>query len=544
MIASDADPFRDLVVPTLHASVACHARERPNALALRFGERRYDYAALDALTDRVAATLLRDGFRATERVLFLGRNSDAVPILSLAANKAGIVPVPLNWRLAPAEVVALAVDAGARLIFFEPEFAEAIGALTRACPTIEARPARDLLAGSEWLAPAGAAFDRQDDPGAVAIQVYTSGTTGRAKGVMLSHRNLLGINTLRAALAWDRWGPHDVTLAATPLGHIGAYGMLARALFFGGATIIQPAFSVEGTLDAIEQDGVSKLALVPTAIKMILDHPRARSINYRRIDTIVYGSSPITLPLLREAMAVFGCRFAQSYGMSETSGPTVALPPEDHDPGGNVRMTGAGIALPGAQVMITNAEGAPLPTGEVGEIRIRSIANMMGYWNQPDETAHTLCPGNWIRSGDAGFLDADGYLYVRGRIKEMIISGAENVYPAEVEQALASHPDIAEVTVIGLPDPHWGEAVTAVIVARPGRTPDAADVIAWARARIAGYKTPKAVHIVPALPLNSLGKIDKRALREILLPGTPPPRPMTAPCLRVDDPRTIIRNGN
>lgn len=514
----DPDPFADLLVPTLHATVSHHARMRPNALALRFGDRRHDYAALDALTDRVAASLVRDGLKPGDRLLFLGRNSDAIPILALGANKAGIVPIPLNWRLAPAEIAALATDAGARMIFFEPEFTKAVAALVQSCPAIISRHADELLGESGWLAAADVRFHPQDDPRAVAIQVYTSGTTGRPKGVMLSHRSLLGINTLRSSVAWDRWNVDDVTLAATPLGHIGAYGMLARALFFGGAAIIHPAFTVEGTLDAIERDGVSKLALVPTAIKMILDHPHARSIDYSRIDTIIYGSAPITLPLLREAISVFRCRFAQSYGMSETSGTTVALPPEDHDPAGNHRMTGAGTALPGTQLIVTDSEGKPLPNGEVGEIRIRSVANMVGYWNQPEETARTLRPGNWIRTGDAGFLDEEGYLFVRGRMKEMIITGAENVYPAEVEQVIATHPDVAEVAVIGLPDAHWGEAVTAVIALRPGAAQDAAAIKQWTRSRLAGYKTPKAVRFLASLPLNTLGKVDKRALCAAMLP--------------------------
>ncbi|WP_340316838.1 long-chain-fatty-acid--CoA ligase [Rhizorhabdus argentea] len=542
MTHAGPDPFADLAVPTLHATIRHHALTRPTALALRFGERRHDYAALDALTDRVAASLVRDGIQPGDRLLFLGRNSDAIPILTLGANKAGIVPVPLNWRLAPAEIAALAADAGARMVFFEPEFAEAVAALVQSSPAIVSRHADDLLGESDWLSASGTGFDRQDDPRSIAIQVYTSGTTGRPKGVMLSHRSLLGINTLRSTLSWDRWNADDVTLAATPLGHIAAYGMLARALFFGGGAIIHPTFTVDGTLDAIEADGVSKLALVPTAIKMILDHPRARSIDYSRIDTIIYGSAPITLPLLREALSIFRCRFAQSYGMSETSGTTVALPPEDHDPAGNRRMTGAGKALPATQLIVTDSEGKTLPAGEVGEIRIRSIANMVGYWNQPEETARTLCPGNWIRTGDAGFLDEEGYLFVRGRIKEMIITGAENVYPAEVEQVVAAHPDVAEVAVIGLPDAHWGEAVTAVIVVRPGAAHDAAAITRWARSRLAGYKTPKAIHFVTRLPLNTLGKVDKRALREAMSSEKCQTAPSSAglqiPARRLTDNRT------
>lgn len=509
-------PFAEIVVPTLHRVVADHAGVRPQSGALVFGNARHSYAALESRANRVARSLIRDGIAPGARLLFLGRNSDAVPMIALGANKAGIVPVPLNWRLAPAEIASIVADCAPPLMFAEPDFLDlAQNICAQAGSDTRIMAARALFEDGSWLVDDDTPVDIASDPETIAIQVYTSGSTGRPKGVMLSHRALLGINMLRSTLAWDRWGPDDVTLAQAPLGHIGAFGMMARALFFGACTVIHEAFDAAATITAIEQEKVSKLSLVPTAIKMVLDLPQAQRANYASLDTVIYGSAPIAPPLLRQAIATFRCRFAQSYGMTETTGPTVALPPEDHDPDGNARMAGAGKAMPATELKIIDAADQNLPPGETGEICIRSIANMTGYWNLPEETARTLSADGWVRTGDAGYLDTDGYLYVRGRVKEMIISGAENIYPAEVENAIITHPDVAEVAVIGLPDPHWGEAVTAIIVPRPGAEVDAEAVRVWARERIAGYKVPKAVHGMKTLPLNATGKVDRRQLKAL-----------------------------
>jgi acyl-CoA synthetase (AMP-forming)/AMP-acid ligase II len=213
-------------------------------------------------------------------------------------------------------------------------------------------------------------------------------------------------------------------------------------------------------------------------------------------------------------MDVFGCGFVQMYGMTETTGTIVALPPEDHDPAGNERMRSAGKPLPGVEVAILDEAGNPLPPRAVGEIATRSIANMAGYWNMPEATAKTIDPQGWLRTGDAGYMDEDGYVYIHDRVKDMIITGGENVYPAEVENAIFGHPDVADVAVIGVPDEKWGEAVKACVVLKAGRHPKPEDIIAWARARIAGYKTPKSVDFIEALPRNSSGKILRRELRE------------------------------
>jgi long-chain acyl-CoA synthetase len=253
---------------------------------------------------------------------------------------------------------------------------------------------------------------------------------------------------------------------------------------------------------------------VPAAIQIILRDPLARSTDYSRMKTIGYGASPIPLELLREAVEVFGCGFAQMYGMTETTGTIVALPPEDHDMKGSPRMRAAGKPLPGVEIRIIDDAGNALQAGEVGEIATRSVWNMAGYWNMPEATAKTIDKDGWLRTGDAGYMDEDGYVYIHDRVKDMIITGGENVYPAEVESAIYGHPDVADVAVIGVPDAKWGEAVKAMVVCKPGKTPDPQDIIAWARQRVAAFKTPKSIDFIEALPRNASGKILRRELRE------------------------------
>jgi long-chain acyl-CoA synthetase len=254
--------------------------------------------------------------------------------------------------------------------------------------------------------------------------------------------------------------------------------------------------------------------MVPAALQIVVRQPRSREIDFGRLRYILYGASPIPVDLLRECMEVFGCGFCQQYGMTETSGTIVYLPPEDHDPNGNKRMRAAGLPMPGVELKIVDAQGATLPAHEVGEVMTRSSGNMAGYWRLPDASAATVDPEGWLRTGDAGYLDEDGYLYIHDRVKDLIISGAENIYPAEVENAIYGHPGVAEVAVIGVPDPKWGEAVKAVIVLKPGAAADVADILAFARSRIAAFKIPKSIDFVDALPRNAAGKVMRRQLKE------------------------------
>jgi acyl-CoA synthetase (AMP-forming)/AMP-acid ligase II len=267
-------------------------------------------------------------------------------------------------------------------------------------------------------------------------------------------------------------------------------------------------------MDAIADHRVRRLFLVPAAIGLMLQHPKAATADFSSIETLSYGASPIPLPLLQQAVERIGCGFVQVYGMTETWGSIVALPPEDHLPGREHKMTAAGKALPGVELKILDEDGNELPHGEIGEVAIRSPNNTRGYWNKPEETAKALIGDGWLRTGDAGILDEEGYLYIQDRIKDMIITGAENVYPAEVESAIYGHPAVADVAVIGVPDPKWGEAVKAMVVLKPDVPCDEAMIISYARERIAGFKCPKSVEFIDALPRNPSGKILRRTLRE------------------------------
>jgi fatty-acyl-CoA synthase len=253
--------------------------------------------------------------------------------------------------------------------------------------------------------------------------------------------------------------------------------------------------------------------MVPAAMQFVVRQPRARQVDFSRLKYMLYGASPIPAALLKECIDVFKCGFVQLYGMTETTGTIVALPPEDHVEGLE-RMRSAGKPLPGIEIAILDPNGAALPPREVGEIATRSGSNMIGYWNLPEATQRTLDSDGWLRTGDAGYMDEDGYVYIHDRIKDMIISGGENIYPAEVESALCDHPDVAEAAVIGIPDEQWGEAVKAIVVMKPGKTATATDIISFVRGRIAGYKTPKTIDFIDALPRNPSGKILRRNLRD------------------------------
>jgi long-chain acyl-CoA synthetase len=280
----------------------------------------------------------------------------------------------------------------------------------------------------------------------------------------------------------------------------------------GATTVILPEFDPQRVMESIPLQHVTKLFLVPAALRLVLMASEGRETDFSSLQHIWYGASPIPLDLLRDAMAVFQCDFVQTYGLTETAAQTTFLPPKDHNLKGNERMKSAGKALPNIQIRIVDENGQSLPSGEIGEICIKSPANMSGYWKLPEETAKTIKNG-WVHSGDAGYMDEDGYVYIHDRIKDMIVSGGENIYPAEVESAIYGHPAVADVAVIGVPDDKWGEAVKAVVVMVPEQQCTAEELIAYAKERIAAYKAPKSVDFTDALPRNPSGKILKKDLR-------------------------------
>lgn len=499
-----------------------HAAERPQAVALSFEGRLTTYDALETHSNRVAAALAAAGIEPGRRVIYLGRNSDLYFELLLGAAKAGAVITPVNWRLAPPEIAFIVEDCRAQALFVGAGFeamAEAIAARLPGLRLVVAMetPHADWPLYPQWRDGHDAARpDLAVGPDDIAIQLYTSGTTGRPKGAMIRHRNLLDmLDALKAAsdMAWNVWTPDDISLVATPVGHIGGSGWGITTFYHGAKAVVAREFDPRRVLDYIEMERVSKFALVPSAIHILIRDPRARTTDFSCLKHLLYGSAPIPPELLREAMDVIGCGFVQVYGMTETSGAIVALPPEEHTLPATPRMNSAGKPLPGVEAAILNEQGRHLPPHAVGEIAIRSIANMAGYWNLDEATAATIDRDGWLRTGDAGFMDEEGYVYIRDRVKDMIITGGENVYPAEVEGALFGHPAIEDVAAIGLPHEKWGECVTAVIVPKQGAHIDPDDIIAYARQRIAGFKTPKRIEIVGEIPRNAAGKALRRELK-------------------------------
>ena len=510
------------LVHTLGDIVRFHASRRAQSAALTFEGRDTTWAALESGTDRVANALHAAGCRPGDRVAFVGKGTDEFFELFFGVAKSGAVMVPLQWRLAAAEMQQILADSQAAVLFVGSDQFEKLDLLRGAAPNARVFAMEGGREGlpryADWRDAAPATpHTTTVDPAAPVLQLYTSGTTGLPKGVMLSHRNILQFRREegRTPMGWNEWIEDDVNLVAMPVGHIGGVGWGIVSLLNGARTVIHREFIPANVLEAIERQRISKLFVVPTALQMLLMQPRVRQIDYSRLRHILYGASPIPLDLLREATQVFGCGFCQQYGMTETSGTVVYLPPSDHSAAGTKRMRAAGIPMPGVEIRVVDAHSRrPVAPGEVGEVETRSVANMVGYWNRAEATAETVNTDGWLKTGDAGYLDEDGYLYIHDRFKDMIVSGAENIYPAEVENAMYGHPAVQEVAVIGVPDDKWGEAVKAFVVLKPGATPDIEGILAFARDRIAAFKLPKSIDVVAVLPRGPSGKILRRTLRD------------------------------
>ena len=502
--------------PTLGSLVRKHARDRGQHVALCFGTEAITYAELERRACQVATGLITAGVQPGDRVVYIGKNTAAYFEYLLGAAKARAVMAPINWRLASPEIEVLLRDCRPRWIVAEEEFAAPLMLLENdRYPLITGGP-RDTFAA--WRDAQPAEDPRRDaEWGDPALQLYTSGTTGRPKGAVLTNRSLFGLRAnmgSRQEPAWYRWSAEDVSLIAMPVAHISGTGWGLWTLQHGATGVITREFDPHAVFDLLVKHRITKVLMVPTAMQIAVRHPGARDADFSFLRCICYGGAPIPPDLLRECIAVFGCGFAQMYGMTETSGTIVALAPEDHDVDGGPRSGSVGKPLPGVEVRIVDVSGRTAAPGETGEIVVRSVANMAGYFNLPDATRETIDTHGWLRTGDAGFLDGDGYLYLRDRIKDVIISGGENIYPVEVENAIGSHPHVAEVAVIGIPDDKWGERVLAVVVPKQGTEPRADAIVAWARERIASFKAPKSIEFVAALPRSASGKVLRRELRD------------------------------
>ncbi|MBL8538650.1 MAG: long-chain-fatty-acid--CoA ligase [Hyphomonadaceae bacterium] len=494
-----------------------HARVRPNDIALVCGERSVTYGELDRQASAAARALLAEKIKPGARIAWLDLNSERTHEMLFACAKVKAVFCPVNWRLSPAELQQVIADSEAELLFVGSRFFEAAGAI--AAPRLRKTIATDgARAGwddyTDWRERhAGPDPKRSSAPKDPAIQIYTSGATGQPKGVVLSAGGLLTTGKeCTGEMAWNDWSAGDVSLLTMPCFHIAGLRWGVMSLLPGARTVIMPEFSPDGVLHEIVKHRVTRLFLAPTAIRLVLEEAKRQPIDFSSLKIVWYGASPMPASLLADAMATFGCGFLQTYGMTETGAQATFLPPADHRTGGE-QLRSAGKALPGVRLRIVDAQGRTLSAGKPGEICIKSPSNMLGYWRRAAETRAALRDG-WMHTGDAGFMDRDGYVYIQDRIKDMIVSGGENVYSAEVENALASHPAIAEAAVIGVPDETWGEAVKAIVVLKPGCAVSAQEVVAHVKEQIAAYKAPKSVDFVEALPKNSVGKVLKGRLRE------------------------------
>jgi acyl-CoA synthetase (AMP-forming)/AMP-acid ligase II len=503
---------------TLIEVLARQVAARPDKAAFVFRDEAISYAALDCRSRRVAAGLLAAGVGPGDRVAYIGANSAAYYEILFGAARIGAVLMPVNWRLADAEMAYILANGRVGVLFAEPAYLDRLAGIA-----LGLKVALDGLgiadAYADWRdGQRDTVVDAAPDPDRVVMQLYTSGTTGRPKGAMLSHHGILALRTdvpEEAQPEWNRWSDGDVSILPLPLFHIGtaAWGLIG--LYYGATSVIQPEFEAESFIAAIERYRVTRLCMVPSALKLMIEHECAANADFSSVAYTFYGASPIPPALLRDAMRVVGGGFVQIFGMTETSGAVLGLPPEDHMLEGSRRMLSAGRPYPGVELEIRDPDGRALPDGEIGEVSIRCGATMLGYFGDTEATARTIDGEGWLRTGDAGFLE-DGYLFIHDRIKEMIISGGENVYPAEVEAALYEHPAIAEAAVIGVPDAKWGEAVKAVVVLSPDADAEACEaaIISWAKARIAGFKVPKSIDFVSSLPRNPSGKLLRKDLRE------------------------------
>jgi acyl-CoA synthetase (AMP-forming)/AMP-acid ligase II len=497
------------------------SRQYPDVKALLFKDKALTYLQLDVQSNRVANALLKQGVKAQSRVALLAKDCLKSYEILFACSKINAVLVPINWRLAASEVSYILRDADVEVLFVGPEFYTLVESIRDELNCVKTIIALEE-AEQKWLT-YDIWYQHHSDvypniaiePDDVAVQMYTSGTTGYPKGVQLAHYSFFAIprEIVRQGKSWIGWSEGDKSLIVLPFFHIGGLWWAIRGLASGAENFLMESFIPCHVLEAIEKYRITKIGMVPTMIQFLLAEPKCKQTDFSSLGHIVYGGSPIAELLLREAINTFTCDFVQVYGLTETGGMAVCLPADAHTFTNSKRLEAAGKPLPGVSVTVLNSEGEVLPFGQVGEICIKSPATMVGYWKLPEATANTLVDG-WLRTGDIGYFDEEGYLYVCDRVKDMIKSGGENIYPTEIENVLYEYPTVAEVAVIGVPDQRWGEAVKALVVLKAGMDATEQDVINFARGKLANFKLPKSIEFTQSLPRTPVGKLQKGKLRE------------------------------
>lgn len=467
--------------------------------------RRFTYAQMFDRVCRLAAALKARGVKHGDRVMALARNSTDIYEMMFACWRIGAAFMPINWRLAPPEILEIHADGEPTLLLVDEEF---LGNINAAWPMIRRRPGD---AGGDYEQ---AITSAQPDfsfaavsPDDMNLLLYTSGTTGKPKGVIGTWR--MTLTMLQQSQLMMPLGPGCVTLTAAPLFHTAGLNSYATpTLHRGGAIAVMGVWQPETCLNYLSDPalGVTHTLGVPTQFLAMSRHPRFANITFPKLRIAAVGGAPPTEDLMR-TWAEKGCALAPGYGMTEVFG-GANLPAAE----ALLKPGAVGRAVPLVQARVADEQGRIVAQGTVGEIQFRGAGVTPGYWRQPAATQAAFIDG-WLRTGDLGRMDEDGVLYLVDRKKDMFISGGENVYPAEVENALSNIPEIAQAAVIGVPDPTWGEVGKAVVVLRPGAALDAADIMARCRGLIAPYKIPKSVEIVTELPLSAQGKVQKNELR-------------------------------
>ncbi|WP_433219058.1 AMP-binding protein [Dactylosporangium sp. CS-047395] len=477
------------------------AAATPDLVAVIEPSRTTTFGGLNERSNRVAQALLAAGVSAGDRVAYIGANAPEFLEVLYGATKAGAIATAINNRLALPEIAAILSDAApAVLVVDDPALVPPGAQAVCTGPSYE-----------RWLSTVDPVDPRVPvGPADTAVIFYTSGTTGRPKGIMLSGDNL---GQALATMHYDMdLTTSSVAMAPIPYFHISGLGLALVANLNGAALLLETAGNPDELIELLSARRVSHAAVVPTILQTLLNLPRTRSTDWSALRYLVYGAMPIPLPVIQAATEVFGCKFLQSYGLTESTGGVTVLWPDDHlpdEPWKERRLRSVGRPMPGVSLRVVDPLTLmDLPPGSRGEVLIGGGHVMQGYWRNPAATAATIVDG-WVRTGDGGSFDEDGYLYLHDRIKDMIVTGGENVYPAEVESVLTGHPHVLEVAVVGVPSERWGESPIAVVVADG----PVDDLIPWCRERLAHFKCPVAVHVMDALPRNASGKLLKHALR-------------------------------
>jgi acyl-CoA synthetase (AMP-forming)/AMP-acid ligase II len=504
----------------IHDFLEYYARDNPDVACVTQAEISWTYAEQDNYANQLANGLLDLGVAKGDRVAIIGENSPAHYSLFFATSKIGAVAVPLNYRLAPAELAFIINDADVKVLLVLDGMERSYDALKESLNG-EPKVLYHGMAGQEdwdeWINQYPTSKPLVDVAGGdPLVQMYTSGTTGNPKGVVTSHANIMSL-----VIGNDRAAPYraavgDSGILVAPLFHIGGAGSVFAAIFGGQQSLLHKAFDPVKLVEDMEQYPVTGIFMVPAMIGAVLQLPDIEQRDFSKLRQIFYGASPISETVLRRALEVFQCDFVQMYGMTETAGTVVSLSAEDHCralSGETKLLRSAGRPVVGAQVQIMSPSAEQMPVGEVGEIWLKSENNMLGYFHLPEATQDTMIDG-WVRTGDAGYIDEEGFIYLKDRIKDMVVSGAENIYPVEVENAIAKHAAVVDVAVIGIPDEKFGEALLAFVVLKSGESLSSEELVEFCRDKIAGYKIPRQLKVIDELPRNASGKVLKKVLRE------------------------------